>query len=332
MVVPTATIPFYRTFFPNFDPAPRQSGRTDLCWFQRIFHYLIQDPTIVRLESSEEKPRHEYVLPICVKDYLSDHIHRLLTSSKSVEVSSTVRKVDDTTVVKTYIWDQAAISDALNLELVRNYTTIPVPRVKFIATSSISHRAHLFMEYIDGKPLGQLWPALSFYAKCRVAWTLRGYVKQLRRIRRENPGTINGSPCVGPLFPTSLTVKPFKSRDDLAEWMNKRLEVCKRIGKTRPNAPRFDGNWNIVFTHGNIIPKNILVANDGTLYLVDWSSSGFYPDWFEYASMIADDRDLPASWKLLTSFISGSIFGCMRSLAHNYHRDLGWAVRVGLIV
>jgi len=47
----------------------------------------------------------------------------------------------------------------------------------------------------------------------------------------------------------------------------------------------------LVFTHGDISPNNIRLGKDGALWLLDWESAGAYPQWFEYANMMAYDVD-----------------------------------------
>ena len=50
---------------------------------------------------------------------------------------------------------------------------------------------------------------------------------------------------------------------------------------------------SLVFTHGDISPANIRLGKDGTVWLIDWERAGAYPQWFEYANMMAyKDRDL----------------------------------------
>ncbi|KAH8781269.1 hypothetical protein F5883DRAFT_539771 [Diaporthe sp. PMI_573] len=57
-----------------------------------------------------------------------------------------------------------------------------------------------------------------------------------------------------------------------------------------------------VFTHGDIHPRNILVEKDGDggsgvriTGLIDFKSSGFYPDYWEFAEMMACGRK-DAEW------------------------------------
>lgn len=61
---------------------------------------------------------------------------------------------------------------------------------------------------------------------------------------------------------------------------------------------RFDNSELLVLTHNDLSMRNILVGNDGTLWVVDWEWSGFYPQWFEYiATMSTSENDkAPKSW------------------------------------
>jgi aminoglycoside phosphotransferase len=42
---------------------------------------------------------------------------------------------------------------------------------------------------------------------------------------------------------------------------------------------------DIVFTHGDIAPHNILVLDDGRIGgLIDWEAAGYYPEYWEYTT------------------------------------------------
>ncbi|KAG2042493.1 hypothetical protein BDR03DRAFT_561130 [Suillus americanus] len=111
------------------------------------------------------------------------------------------------------------------------------------------------------------------FSKLRIAWTLRSYVSQLRRLRRTVSGTLNGALCMRLLF-TDYGAGPFVSYDDLMAWFNHKLDVSQR---TPLDAPRFDNSWPVVFTHRDLCPRNILLGRDGKLHLLDWRRSGFLP-------------------------------------------------------
>ncbi|KAL4245370.1 hypothetical protein ABKN59_009481 [Abortiporus biennis] len=77
---------------------------------------------------------------------------------------------------------------------------------------------------------------------------------------------------------------------------NHKLDVRKRFCKTNPDTPPFDESYPLVFTHNDISMRNVILGDDGKVYLVDWAFSGFYPAWMEYAAMAWYLDVTPRSW------------------------------------
>ncbi|KAG1741334.1 kinase-like domain-containing protein [Suillus lakei] len=190
-----------------------------------------------------------------------------------------VHKIAPDTVAKVHLYTHEAITEALNLSMLRSMTTIPVPEVRQVVVNASSN-TYIVMEYIDGETLASCWDRLSLLSKLRIAWTLRGYIGQLRRLRRSVPGTLDGVACTGPIF-TDYGAGPFTSYDEMTTWLNHKLDVAQQMKRAPLDAPRFDNSWPLVFTHQDLCPRNIMLARDGKVYMVDWEGSGFYPSWFE---------------------------------------------------
>ena len=51
-----------------------------------------------------------------------------------------------------------------------------------------------------------------------------------------------------------------------------------------------------VLTHHDLAPRNLLLSPSGELWLLDWDLAGFYPIYFEYASMY--NFIIPHTWGL----------------------------------
>lgn len=123
------------------------------------------------------------------------------------------------------------------MEVVRSQTSIPVPRpLRFIQREG---GCYLVMEYIKGRSLDWCWDGLSLWRKFVIAWTLRGYIRQLRRVRtaqieHQIPGPLTGDlseplKCIGPAMGAEYHCGPFSSAAALFAWLNGRLRVTQYI-------------------------------------------------------------------------------------------------------
>lgn len=194
------------------------------------------------------------------------------------------------------------------MQLVAAHTTIFTPRVRRVVTREFSHRTNylVVMNHIPGVSLEECWGSLSWFRKLWIAVQLRSYVRQLWRIRRDNPGPVGDGPqeCVGRYF-TELNAGPFSTYSELASWFSRKLSVSKRIRKTSPDAPEMDTSWPLVLVHQDLGPHNLILGDDGRLWVIDWGWSGFYPGWFELAGMEAYNWSTPKSWKWLMLAATG---------------------------
>ena len=223
-------------------------------------------------------------------------------------------------------------SESLALDLVFHHTTIPVPRVRRVLNVVDKNPAFfdipIIMDYIPGRQLLQVWPTLSLFAKLRVAFILRGYVRQLRAIRHP------GSRIPGPVSPDDegrhvrcqmmcgdlgRWPGPFQSYAELTAWLTKKCiygieRIAARTHVELPYEP-FDNSEPMVLTHCDINMRNVMVGHDGRIYLIDYGMSGFYPPWFEYVNWKywlsqefgGDEAELDRNdywWNLLIPFIS----------------------------
>ena len=223
----------------------------------------------------------------------------------------------DTVLKKT----DGAHFEPFTMLLVSTTTTIPVPRVRKYVTWDSD--VWVFMEYVGGRNLEEAWPSLSFFTKLWVMWKLRDCIHQLRQIplaEPRTPGPIDGSGepqrCIGYYF-TELSVGPFASYADLAAWYDKRAQIAVRLNHLASEASGkapclslrkliFDNSGPLVLTHGDITPRNVILGDDGRLWLIDWGFSGVYPLWLEYACMAAyRNASAPRLWRWFVPLVTG---------------------------
>ncbi|PPQ99469.1 hypothetical protein CVT26_014286 [Gymnopilus dilepis] len=218
------------------------------------------------------------------------------------------------------------VPEANALKLVFEKTTIPVPRVCRV----VQNRDFYFtvMDHIEGRMLAEIWPTYPIYRKILVAFVLRNYVQQLRRLVA--PSTAPPGPITtkGPwncvltsiLGDVHRPCGSFSSYFDLVSFFNQAHENALKWPTVLNDSPllkeRFEtlGPPNMVLTHMDINPRNILVGEDGRLWLIDWAWSGYYPTFFEFTSMClqaenekSNDFDDPV-WNALIPFVCGPDF------------------------
>ncbi|KAL5500846.1 hypothetical protein ACEPAH_9233 [Sanghuangporus vaninii] len=205
--------------------------------------------------------------------------------------------------------------ERLSAELVRKYTVIPVPMHERVFRGR--YDTYLVQQYIPGRVLLDIWSQLGWWMRLRIAITLRFYIHELRCISsRAGPPPFPGPPsndgtpqlCTGRLF-TGEGSGPFHSYREMSRWYQNRLLVMQRFRKEGLDCAPFDGNAPLVFTHMDLHPRNIILGDDGQLWIVDWSDAGWYPSWFEATSMIGIVKvrpEIPSSWTTWVPYMAGS--------------------------
>ena len=130
--------------------------------------------------------------------------HRIAGSELELLLHNAVRRVASDAVMKVGFIPE---SEPATMRLVRDTTTILVPRV--LRFFRFGANQVIVMDYIPGRSLEDCWETLGWWQRCRVIWTIRRYIRQLRRVSvpgipRENqfPGPIGNEPskCEGTLF------------------------------------------------------------------------------------------------------------------------------------
>ncbi|KAK2464878.1 hypothetical protein APHAL10511_002954 [Amanita phalloides] len=206
--------------------------------------------------------------------------------------------------------------ERVNMIFVRKHTSIPVPQPRFHHL-----RRWLIMDLVKGQTLWDCWGKLNWFTKFRIACTLRGYVSQLRRVTSDRPCSItSGRILRGPLFYDCESAFSFSSSRRLQLWservarqgwcrhVRRKLELMQSGQTCDPISPLpvigRDDEWSrMVFVHGDLNPSNIILSDDGTLWIIDWGSASFLPRSAEYAAVA--EPDIPDMWKEYGWLITG---------------------------
>lgn len=221
-------------------------------------------------------------------------------------------------------------NEAMTVEFIRRTTTIPVPRVLQVTLGKLDNGdrnyTYFAMEYIKGHTLEKCWPHLNIFKKVCIAWTLRGYVRQLRRLRRSFPGPIDNTVQFEGGFFSQSGSGPFATHEELIAYYNRRLEISKERRRCPPDTPRFEMSGPLVFTHQDLCLRNLLLGDDGLLYVLDWEWAGFYPEWLEFAGLKRNItfEYLPREFCFFLPLITGVFFSfiCPVPAIRLYHTGI----------
>ncbi|KAI5987222.1 kinase-like domain-containing protein [Pisolithus albus] len=261
-----------------------------------------------------------------VDELTDDAILALVRRAPRVHPDYSVFKLTPTTAAKvSHDIQEGAIDcpEANAIRLVSSNTTIPVPRVQRVVKRTYGFL--IVMDYIKGQTLAEVWPTFSVWRKFFVGFTLRRYVRQLRRLKASpttppGPLSVQGPQiCESPIFgQVQSTRGPFASYSEFSTWFNKRCEMgldARKLPEDHPSRKKkFDDSGPLVLTHQDINLQNIILGDDGRLWLVDWGWSGYYPPWFEFvATEIQAEEPIISGtddelWMKLVPFICGPYF------------------------
>ncbi|EPE33670.1 Protein kinase-like (PK-like) [Glarea lozoyensis ATCC 20868] len=119
---------------------------------------------------------------------------------------------------------------------------------------------------------------------------LRGYLDELREIDGTIIGTVDGGPCNDQVFESDEknNYGPYETEEAFNEGIAAAMrtfsggiftEMVVDMVKALPKH-------NIVLTHGDIAPRNIIVRDGKIVAILDWELSGFYPEYWEYVKAL----------------------------------------------
>lgn len=235
------------------------------------------------------------------KDWLSERMFRDMhqeITTLSDQNGSKVLKCDDEVIVK--IGRRVRPSEATALRLVREHTDVPVP--EFVGGARYEGEGRLIMGVVPGVTLAEAWDKLSNTTKrrvCEETWEMIGEIRQIKKPRALQHRFLclaDGSPCVNdPLVAGARCAEPPHPPllDDDA--VRARIYECYYYAATRrkygelPVIPRSNVS---VFTHNDINPENIMFDKESCQItgIIDWEMAGWYPDYWEYASILKPTR------------------------------------------
>ena len=202
-------------------------------------------------------------------------------------------QIDDETVVK--YGDSINLQEADNIKFIRERTNIPVPEIK--ATFAENGITYIVMSKVPGKSLIKVWSYIKHKQKVKVMLDLKKYVEELRNISPEKEnyiGGINETSCFDVRRHDRIG-GPFNSEQEFNNFLLSGILIKNRV---KPISEMLKTNHRIVFTHGDLTPRNIMVQSvPSSLHpggitleitgIIDWEYSGWYPEYWEYIKSLS---------------------------------------------
>lgn len=195
-----------------------------------------------------------------------------------------IYKMDSETVLKT--GGATRMAEAAAMRFVREKTSIPVPKVyDAYMRQDRPNCGAILMEFIEGDTLHKIWGDLDDAQKHSILTQLKTYLDELRAIKGDFIGSVDGSYCEEQIFSNNRgAYGPFKSEDEFREGCINAMYECHHDNWSETVAQfiRALPPGEIVLTHNDFHPRNIMVRDGKVVAIIDWELSGFYPEYWEY--------------------------------------------------
>ena len=157
---------------------------------------------------------------------------------------------------------------------------------------------------VNGNLLEDVWSSMSTATKDRIADQLRGLVQQIRMVPQSvsNPGL----PRLGSLFDGDKALV-IDQREMGKFWDTCTMPaqsdfigfvMANNLGSHCPPiiadrlAAQLRRPARVVFCHGALGPRNIIVERDEVVAIIGWEGAGWYPEWWEYVKAYDSDTNI----------------------------------------
>ncbi|KAK7416624.1 hypothetical protein QQX98_005095 [Neonectria punicea] len=182
------------------------------------------------------------------------------------------------------------MAEADTMRLVRANTSIPVPDVQNAYRDEKTGEGIIIMDYVEGITLKEAWGDYSEAQKESVISQLRGYMAQLRLFKGDFIGSINGIACNDQYFTDDPQgYGPYATEEDFNQGIVKAMKKDNENGFSEWRCTVWLSvmkDHDIVLTHGDFDPRNIMVQGDTVTAILDWELSGYYPTYWEYGKAL----------------------------------------------
>ena len=216
-------------------------------------------------------------------------------------------KINPDLVVKRGRLELRKLEEAANIQMVRHLTSVPVPEI--VRVHADEREMYIFMAFLPGTPLQDVWATMTNESKDRIASQLKIYMDDLRSVPPPSPcyfGSVESHICIDCRQLTRITVSenpPISSEVEFNKFVMTDLnlryhdEYCNML----LSMQRCD--HRIVLTHGDFHPRNIIVKDDAVIAIIDWEFAGWYPEHWEFVKALNAVGLVVDWWRYLPKII-----------------------------
>ena len=198
----------------------------------------------------------------------------------------------------------------------REKVSLPVPRILYhprlayqpsqLSRPMTTGAWYFCVERAPGVSLEKVVDAMSEEQLQHVAAQLKSILRQMHTVKPKTLGSVTGGPFRNCFFPGHVSPKhAFTSVGELTDYFRRMLLYFSAEDWTEQLLSHFPRNAPIRFTHGDLIPRNIIVDGSTITAVVDWATGGFYPEYWEYCRMYNSDWLTPGWTRILQIIYPG---------------------------
>lgn len=228
--------------------------------------------------------------------------HIVSSTPADSSLMSRVSSLSPKYISKSY-FNPSEAEDSIKATELAHSLWIPCPSIRRIVTSN--RNVYSIMDRIAGSTLEDIWTSLGWFLTIKLALQLRRIINTLRSLTSPTIGSLATSQCTSFWLDDLYGLPPRSGPPELSRylhfWGNFRgmrtaIETGKRGEILTGTAYIPSAMGPFVLTHHDLAPRNLLLSPTGELWLLDWDLAGFYPIYFEYASMYK--FIMPHTWGL----------------------------------
>jgi aminoglycoside phosphotransferase len=207
--------------------------------------------------------------------------------TESTTLAFNITKIEPGVVIKVltveYMLEETACQEFAR----RRLPTVPIPRVLSMQTSL--HPTYFAMEEVYGEPLEKSLPHMSSSELDHVAAQLSAILGHLRSlVGNGGVGGVTGRPLRSSLFQEMPPHQYFPNVQGFYDHViDSFTEQTRAVGDNddtwgKAIMAKFPQHPSVHFTHGDMVPPNIMVRGSTIVGLIDWGMAGWYPDYWEF--------------------------------------------------